>query len=82
MDLYSFNRLCINERAEFTWNNAMFLDSIKYQNVAFSLYHTKKFYIRIQYDSGFNKITAVNVFKSSKPLDPFIESIDIVNMFE
>jgi hypothetical protein len=45
------------------------------------LYRIDNFYVEILYHSDRNEITSIKSFISDKPLDHYLEKIDLTNLF-
>lgn len=80
MNIYVFNHLAMDERAQYALQNAAFLKSIEKGNKSYSFYDAKDFYIRIEFDHGTNTIVQVKSFKSDAPLEKYLENIHLVNL--
>jgi hypothetical protein len=81
MDIYEFNRLNVDERAEFTWNNATYIESIKEGSKGFSLYKSEKFFIEVEFSVKANNIVSIRAFKKGKRLDKFIDQVELEKLF-
>jgi hypothetical protein len=81
MTLYDFKLLDLNDQAQATWDNGVLLgyreESVKHM----VLYQIDTFYVEIEYHSERNEITAIKSFISDEPLQPYLEKIDISNIF-
>jgi len=79
MDIYVFNSLAIDERAQYAWKFGTFLKSVNKDRKRYALYHTPDFYIRIEYDYEVDSITQVKAFKSDIPTDKLVNDCDEIN---
>ena len=78
MDLYEFNQLPQRHKANFVWNNAVFLTNRTDENGRkVNLYHTDKFFVEVYYNPKANAIVKFRAFNSTNCLEPYLESIEI-----
>lgn len=75
--LYEFNILPDNEKADTVWENGVFLLNRVVEGNAINLYSLNDFYVEIWYDQPNNKIIKIRSFKSTNPLDPYLDDISL-----
>jgi len=78
IDIYEYNLLPFNHKAQFTWDNGNFLTNREDQyGRRINLYHVGKFFVEVYYNSKENTIVKFRAFKSSRCLEPYLETIEI-----
>lgn len=75
--LYEFNILPDNEKADTVWEYGVFLLNRVVEGNAINLYSLNDFYVEIWYDQPNNKIIKIRSFKSTNPLDPYLDDISL-----
>jgi len=82
MEIYEFNQLNINERAEIVWASGKLIDSHCESHLTFLLYQLPNFYAEIIYDTKKNCITNVISFKQGHRLVIYASnfSADIISL--
>jgi len=82
IELYDFNKFSIDEKADFTWQNATFIQSIKNGLKGYSLFHSKNFFIELEYDKKVDSIVSIKAFKRGEKLEKYIDSVDLDKLFK
>ena len=73
--LYEFNVLPENDKADVVWEHGKFLSNRNIEGHGINLYSLNDYYVEIWYDQGTNKTIKIRSFKSTNPLDPYLEEI-------
>jgi hypothetical protein len=81
MELLDFNTLPIQYQAQFTWDNGIFLASRQTDVHIVNLYHTRKFFVEVYFSIKSEGVDMICSFTTIKQLDPYIEQIDIDQLF-
>lgn len=77
MNLYQFNGLPIDGRAQAVWSAGTFLAVKSDGLVSTVLYHMSEFFAEVWYEVESNKVVLVRGFKSNRLLEPYAEMIDV-----
>ena len=82
MNLNTFEKLPIEERLQFVWNegNQLGIRFGRKHNVC--LYHLQNYFAEIWYDPQEKNVTMVRAFTSSKCLEPYLSHININQLTE
>jgi hypothetical protein len=81
-NLYSFHRLSLEERTQFILGNGVLLCSRYFAGRKVFLYHTGKFYAEIWFDTRKSRVSNIIPFTTIKCLKPYLDIIDISNIFK
>ena len=73
--LYEFNILPDGEKADNVWEHGKFITNRVVEGHVINLYSLNDFYVEIWYHQSSNKIIKIRSFKSTNPLDPYLEEI-------
>ena len=82
MGIYEFNVLTIDEQQAILWNEATFLTNLKQEKFGLSLYRLFDFYAEVHLNNRTNKIEKVRTFKSLKALEPYLDNIDLEQLYD
>ena len=82
MTLYEFKQLTSNEQAQTTWDNGVLIGFREETELHMVLYRIENFYVEICYHTNLNEITAIKSFISDAPLGPYLDKIDITDLFK
>lgn len=77
IDLYAFNCLPRDTRAELVWQHGRFLAMRQEMSCSVILYHMERFFAEVWYSPDDNQIALVHGFKSRALLEPYLESIGL-----
>ena len=80
MELYEFNQLKIDLKAEFAWANGFSLEAISFKDCSFLLYWTKNFYVEFEFEKG--NISEIRGFKRGIRLEKYLDKIDLKLLLE
>jgi hypothetical protein len=81
MDFYEFNYLTGSDRAELVWQHGSLLAIREHMGCSVILYKLPEFFTEVWYSPEDNQIVLVHGFKSSELLEPYIESINLEELF-
>jgi hypothetical protein len=71
MTLYEFNLLDINSKMETINQQGIYLDNHITKDEKFNLYAINMFFVEVEYNKRFNKITNIKSFKTGYLLDRY-----------
>jgi hypothetical protein len=71
MTLYEFSVLDMNNQMEMVNQKGIYLDNHITQNEKFNLYAIDMFFVEVEYNKRFNKITNIKSFKTGYLLDRY-----------
>ena len=77
-----FNELDIDQKAEYCWKNAKFINSIIYYNHRVLLYISDELYIEIFYSLESKKIEQIELNNNPDRLLLYAESVDLSNLMK
>lgn len=78
MDLFDFENLTLDAKAEYLWNNASFVSSINYYGQTVSLYSLKNFFVEVFIELDSNSITAIESLNLEEPrLKLYLNNINL-----
>jgi hypothetical protein len=80
MDFYLFNYLPGNDRAELVWQQGRFLAIREHMGCSVVLYKMPEFFAELWYSPEDNQIALVHGFKSHELLEPYLDSIDLIEL--
>ena len=80
MDLYEFNVLDLNTRADMVWNDGTYVCTDA--NRPSNFYTLGNFYVEVVLDRTTNAIVEVASFRVGEHYDRMIAHMDLVNMFD
>ena len=80
MDLYEFNLLNSNQKADLLWNQGQLLIVRDDAPYTILLYHVGKFFAEVWYDQKRNEVFNIISFKKSRRLEPYLEQVDITSL--
>ena len=75
--LYEFNVLTDIEKANMVLDNGTFMLKRHDDQHVINLYTLSDFYVELYYDQKSNRINKIRSFKSTEPLDPYIDDIEV-----
>lgn len=70
--LASFDRKC-----DFITQDADFISSRSQDDLKIYLYHTKTFFIEVQYSVTFKKVVSIQAFNNISGLEPYAEEVSL-----
>ena len=76
MKMYELRQLSKDEQAKAAWHG-VFLDVRTENDLYVLLYYVDEIYVEIYYSTVLNEIVKFQPFKSSKPLQPYLDNIPI-----
>ena len=76
MKMYEFRQLSKEEQANVTWAG-VFLDVRTEDDLYILLYYVDEIFVEIYYSSATNEIVKLRPFKSSKPLQPYLDNMEM-----
>jgi len=79
LELYEFNILDLNERAETLWANGTFIINLKQGENAYNLYSFFGYFVEVTYSQPENSIIDIRPFKRGELLNKYLDLIDIAN---
>jgi hypothetical protein len=77
MGLYEYNMLDIDIKALILWDKGIFLLNRFEGDYSINLYSLYDFYVEAWYKSDINSIEELKTFKSMKPLEPYLDRINL-----
>jgi hypothetical protein len=80
-DLYAFHKLTLEKRTQYVLGNGTLLCSRYFAGRKVFLYHTGKFFAEIWFDMNNNTVSNIIPFTTTKCLKPYLELIDISDVF-
>ncbi len=81
MGIYEFNLLSIDEKVNFTWQNASFIESVRHGEKGYALYYVKEFYIEMELDKQQEAIISITAFKQGVRLEKYLEFVKLEKLF-
>jgi hypothetical protein len=81
MTLHEFKLLDLNEQAQATWDLGTLMGCREDGEHHMVLYRVDDFFIEIHYHTEQNEITAIESFISEERLNPYLDKIDITELF-
>jgi hypothetical protein len=82
MTLNEFKLLDLNEQAQATWDHGILMGFREDPEYHMVLYRIDDFYIELHYHTSQNEITAIESFISEERLTPYLDKIDITELFQ
>ena len=76
MKMYEFKQLRKDEQADAAWAG-VFLDVRTENDLYVLLYFVDEIFVEIYYSTVLNQIVKLQPFKSSKPLQPYLDNMTI-----
>ncbi len=77
MELYEFNALDFNQRAETLWANGTFIINLKQGEHAYNLYSFFGYFVEVTYSQHENNIIDIRPFKKCELLNKYLDVIDV-----
>lgn len=78
IELYEFNRLPINERANYLWANGTFIMNVKQTEHSFNLYTLNSYYVEVKLLNSNNEIVEIVPFKQGERLNKYLDFINVL----
>ena len=82
MDIYQFNFLPRDQRAELVWKRGRFLAIRSDTGCSVVLYHMPDFFAEVWYSPEDNQIALVHGFENRKLLEPYLDIINLEELME
>lgn len=77
---YTFEQLPIAEKAKLISMNGEYIDNRKFKNFKLNLYSLYGYFVEIWYNEDLTEIKKIEVVKSNKIMDFYIEKIDLADL--
>ena len=81
MTLYEFNRMNLNDQADYTWQAGHHLAHRREGEMMVNLYKLPEFFVEIYVSDQTEWITRLAGFKNAKRLDAYVDFIDLNDLF-
>jgi hypothetical protein len=82
-DLYNFNSLQLHQKATFLDKQSTFLVNLFENEISYSLYAYKNYYLEVIIDSETRNLIDIVAFKTWDRLDKYFDNINLVgDLFE
>ena len=79
MELYEFNLLELNRRAEYLWAAGAFIINIKQKSYSYNLYSLNGYFVEVKLSKE-NKIIAITPFRQGGLLNKYLDYIDVTKL--
>ena len=80
MDLYQFKLLNHSDQAQAVWDFGVHVATRYSSHVTILLWQLDCFYVELFYDGIENEIVKIRPFKSTLPLDPYLQQTDVTTL--
>jgi hypothetical protein len=81
MLLHQFSKLCEDQHYSYLLNQGVFIADLKTEDSDLLLFQLNHYYIQVVFAKDTDNITAVKYFSDTNELDPFLETIDISDIW-
>jgi hypothetical protein len=82
MQIHLFEDFDLNTKACITWQRGVHLCYRAHGPYYMALYRLDDFYVEIQYHTCFDGVASINTFKCEDQLQPYLDKVDIDNLFQ
>lgn len=77
IEIYDFMALDLNERANYLWDNGIYLMNREENGTKKVLYFLNTYYVEVFYNISDNSIYEIKPFKSIRPLEPYLNTLEL-----
>lgn len=77
MNMIEFNTLPLQYRAQFTWDNGVFLASRQTEKHVVNLYYIRNFFVEIFFSIKSEGVDMICSFNSTSQIDPYLDQIKL-----
>ena len=77
---FTFEQLPIAEKAKLISMNGEYIDNRKHKNFKLNLYSIYGYFVEIWYNEDLTEIKKIEVVKSNKVIDVYIDKIDLSDL--
>jgi len=80
MELYDYNKLNLDQRAETLWKNGVFVINLREELYSYNLYTFFGYFVEVKLSNSENKIIDIRSFRKGEILNKYVDVIDINQM--